>query len=131
SSWLCHPTVLGTLLLPRTAAKTNRSTLCAVLSLVIGSQLCPCYQNPKLLQPSGPSLSLVLPSLSCPPTRVPQSNRSLPQGTFPWPTSCVLPLQHIQLVEVPGSHFVHLNEPEVVSGIISDFLTAQNTRARL
>uniref|UniRef100_A0A8C2TD62 Serine hydrolase like 2 n=1 Tax=Coturnix japonica TaxID=93934 RepID=A0A8C2TD62_COTJA len=37
----------------------------------------------------------------------------------------------IQLVEVPGSHFVHLNEPEVVSGIISNFLTAQHTRARL
>ncbi|XP_050770980.1 serine hydrolase-like protein 2 isoform X2 [Gymnogyps californianus] len=39
--------------------------------------------------------------------------------------------EHIQLVEVPGSHFVHLNEPEVVSGIISKFLTAQNARARL
>ncbi|KFM02219.1 Serine hydrolase-like 2, partial [Aptenodytes forsteri] len=39
--------------------------------------------------------------------------------------------EHIQLVEVPGSHFVHLNEPKVVSGIISNFLTAQNTRARL
>ncbi|KFO82989.1 Serine hydrolase-like 2, partial [Buceros rhinoceros silvestris] len=39
--------------------------------------------------------------------------------------------EHIQLVEVPGSHFVHLNEPEVVSGIISNFLTVQNTRARL
>ncbi|KAM6385083.1 serine hydrolase-like protein 2 isoform 2-T2 [Alca torda] len=39
--------------------------------------------------------------------------------------------EHIQLVEVPGSHFVHLNEPKVVSGIISSFLTAQNTRARL
>ncbi|NP_001264302.1 serine hydrolase-like protein 2 isoform X1 [Gallus gallus] len=39
--------------------------------------------------------------------------------------------EDIQLVEVPGSHFVHLNEPEVVSGIISNFLTAQNTRARL
>ncbi|XP_075009748.1 serine hydrolase-like protein 2 isoform X3 [Calonectris borealis] len=39
--------------------------------------------------------------------------------------------EHIQLVEVPGSHFVHLNEPEVVSGIISNFLTAQNTKARL
>uniref|UniRef100_A0A8C5JIS6 Serine hydrolase like 2 n=1 Tax=Junco hyemalis TaxID=40217 RepID=A0A8C5JIS6_JUNHY len=46
-------------------------------------------------------------------------------------SSCVLSLQHIQLAEVPGSHFVHLNEPEVVSGIISNFLTAQNTRARL
>ncbi|XP_056337833.1 serine hydrolase-like protein 2 isoform X2 [Oenanthe melanoleuca] len=39
--------------------------------------------------------------------------------------------EHIQLAEVPGSHFVHLNEPEVVSGIISNFLTAQNIRARL
>ncbi|KAL9853425.1 serine hydrolase-like protein 2 isoform 2-T2 [Geothlypis trichas] len=39
--------------------------------------------------------------------------------------------EHIQLAQVPGSHFVHLNEPEVVSGIISNFLTAQNTRARL
>lgn len=39
--------------------------------------------------------------------------------------------EHIQLAEVPGSHFVHLNEPKVVSGIISKFLTAQNTRARL
>ncbi|XP_062480208.1 serine hydrolase-like protein 2 isoform X4 [Pezoporus occidentalis] len=39
--------------------------------------------------------------------------------------------EHIQLIEVPGSHFVHLNKPEVVSGIISNFLTAQNTRARL
>ncbi|XP_031456170.1 serine hydrolase-like protein 2 isoform X2 [Phasianus colchicus] len=39
--------------------------------------------------------------------------------------------EDVQLVEVPGSHFVHLNEPEVVSGIISNFLTAQNTRARL
>ncbi|XP_072723836.1 serine hydrolase-like protein 2 isoform X2 [Ciconia boyciana] len=39
--------------------------------------------------------------------------------------------EHIQLVEVPGSHFVHLNKPEVVSGIISNFLTAQNARARL
>ncbi|XP_068796486.1 serine hydrolase-like protein 2 [Struthio camelus] len=39
--------------------------------------------------------------------------------------------EHIQLVEVPGSHFVHLNEPEVVSGIISNFLTAQDARARL
>ncbi|NXS14695.1 SEHL2 protein, partial [Neodrepanis coruscans] len=39
--------------------------------------------------------------------------------------------EDIQLVEVPGSHFVHLNEPEVVSGIISNFLTVQNTRARL
>ncbi|XP_074934809.1 serine hydrolase-like protein 2 isoform X2 [Phalacrocorax aristotelis] len=39
--------------------------------------------------------------------------------------------EHIQLVEVPGSHFVHLNKPEVVSGFISDFLTAQNARARL
>ncbi|KAM6424971.1 serine hydrolase-like protein 2 isoform 2-T2 [Rhynochetos jubatus] len=39
--------------------------------------------------------------------------------------------EHIQVVEVPGSHFVHLNEPEVVSGIISNFLMARNTRARL
>ncbi|XP_032862996.1 serine hydrolase-like protein 2 isoform X2 [Tyto alba] len=39
--------------------------------------------------------------------------------------------EHIQLVEVPGSHFVHLNEPKVVSGIISNFLTVQNARARL
>ncbi|KAI6079679.1 serine hydrolase-like protein 2 [Aythya fuligula] len=39
--------------------------------------------------------------------------------------------EHIQLVEVPGSHFVHMNEPEVVSGIISNFLTAHSTRARL
>ncbi|XP_013052479.2 serine hydrolase-like protein 2 [Anser cygnoides] len=39
--------------------------------------------------------------------------------------------EHIQLVEVPGSHFVHMNEPEVVSGIISNFLAAHNTRARL
>ncbi|XP_074757497.1 serine hydrolase-like protein 2 [Athene noctua] len=39
--------------------------------------------------------------------------------------------EHIQLVSVPGSHFVHLNEPKMVSGIISNFLTAQNTRARL
>ncbi|KAM6292723.1 serine hydrolase-like protein 2 [Porphyrio hochstetteri] len=39
--------------------------------------------------------------------------------------------EHIQLIEVPGSHFVHLNEPEVVSGIISNFLTAQNARSRL
>ncbi|XP_068257822.1 serine hydrolase-like protein 2 isoform X1 [Nyctibius grandis] len=39
--------------------------------------------------------------------------------------------EHIQLVEVPGSHFVHLNEPQVVSGIISNFLMAQNARARL
>lgn len=39
--------------------------------------------------------------------------------------------EHIQLVEVPGSHFVHMNEPEVVSGIISNFLTVHNTRARL
>ncbi|KFP89159.1 Serine hydrolase-like 2, partial [Apaloderma vittatum] len=39
--------------------------------------------------------------------------------------------EHIQVAEVPGSHFVHLNEPEVVSGIISSFLTAQNARARL
>ncbi|XP_040410768.1 serine hydrolase-like protein 2 [Cygnus olor] len=39
--------------------------------------------------------------------------------------------EHIQLVEVPGSHFVHMNEPEVVSGIISNFLTAHDTRARL
>ncbi|XP_064901659.1 serine hydrolase-like protein 2 isoform X2 [Columba livia] len=39
--------------------------------------------------------------------------------------------EHIQLIEVPGTHFVHLNEPEVVSGIISNFLTAQNARARL
>ncbi|XP_010074884.1 PREDICTED: serine hydrolase-like protein 2 [Pterocles gutturalis] len=39
--------------------------------------------------------------------------------------------EHIQLVEVPGSHFVHLNEPEVVSGIISNFLTVQNARPRL
>uniref|UniRef100_A0A672TRR2 AB hydrolase-1 domain-containing protein n=1 Tax=Strigops habroptila TaxID=2489341 RepID=A0A672TRR2_STRHB len=46
-------------------------------------------------------------------------------------SSCVLSFQHIQLVEVPGSHFVHLNTPEVVSGIISNFLIAQNTRARL
>ncbi|XP_035759160.1 serine hydrolase-like protein 2 isoform X3 [Egretta garzetta] len=36
--------------------------------------------------------------------------------------------EHIQLVEVPGSHFVHLNEPKVVSGIISNFLTTQNAR---
>eukprot|EP00075_Anas_platyrhynchos_P020175 XP_027309428.1 serine hydrolase-like protein 2 isoform X1 [Anas platyrhynchos] len=39
--------------------------------------------------------------------------------------------EHIQLVEVPGSHFVHMNEPEVVSGIISNFLTVHSTRARL
>ncbi|XP_075285431.1 serine hydrolase-like protein 2 [Opisthocomus hoazin] len=39
--------------------------------------------------------------------------------------------EHIQLVEVPGNHFVHLNEPEMVSGIISNFLMAQSARARL
>ncbi|XP_058717990.1 serine hydrolase-like protein isoform X1 [Poecile atricapillus] len=39
--------------------------------------------------------------------------------------------EHIQLAEVPGSHFVHLNEPKMVSGIISNFLTSHNTRARL
>lgn len=46
-------------------------------------------------------------------------------------SACVFSLQHIQLVEVPGSHFVHMNEPEVVSGIISNFLTVHSTRARL
>lgn len=74
-----------------------------------------------------------LPSLPCfTPHQVPHSKQSLPEGTLSWSISyCVFSLQHIQLVEVPGTHFVHLNEPEVVSGIISNFLTAQNARARL
>lgn len=72
-------------------------------------------------------------SLSCfTPHQVPHSKQSLPEGTLSWSVSyCVFSLQHIQLVEVPGTHFVHLNEPEVVSGIISNFLTVQNARARL
>uniref|UniRef100_A0A8B9PV92 Uncharacterized protein n=1 Tax=Apteryx owenii TaxID=8824 RepID=A0A8B9PV92_APTOW len=65
-------------------------------------------------------------------SKVPHNKHSFPEGMLSQSTSCVLFFsQHIQLVEVPGSHFVHLNEPEVVSGIISNFLTAQDTRARL
>ncbi|XP_060633151.2 serine hydrolase-like protein 2 [Anolis sagrei] len=30
--------------------------------------------------------------------------------------------QHFQFVKVPGNHFIHLNEPEYVAGIISTFL---------
>ncbi|XP_067415730.1 serine hydrolase-like protein 2 isoform X2 [Emydura macquarii macquarii] len=30
--------------------------------------------------------------------------------------------EHFQLVEVNGNHFVHLNEPEVVAGLINNFL---------
>ncbi|XP_064367655.1 serine hydrolase-like protein 2 isoform X2 [Dromaius novaehollandiae] len=48
-----------------------------------------------------------------------------------WETATSVLKEHSQLVEVPGSHFVHLNEPEVVSGIISNFLTEQDTTARL
>lgn len=97
---------------------------------------CSCCQSPKLILHSGPISSLVLPSWSCPTCPVPSQEchtaSSVPEGTLSWSTSCfVLSFQHIQLAEVPGSHFVHLNEPEVVSGIISNFLTAQNTRARL
>ncbi|KAL8221812.1 UNVERIFIED_CONTAM: hypothetical protein K2H54_074519 [Gekko kuhli] len=31
--------------------------------------------------------------------------------------------EHYHYVNVPGNHFVHLNEPQVVAGIISDFLS--------
>ncbi|XP_008120083.3 serine hydrolase-like protein isoform X1 [Anolis carolinensis] len=30
--------------------------------------------------------------------------------------------QHFQFVNIPGNHFIHLNEPEFVAGIISTFL---------
>uniref|UniRef100_A0A8C4J6N0 Serine hydrolase like 2 n=1 Tax=Dromaius novaehollandiae TaxID=8790 RepID=A0A8C4J6N0_DRONO len=56
-----------------------------------------------------------------------QQPLSFKRYRVPWLQVCT----HSQLVEVPGSHFVHLNEPEVVSGIISNFLTEQDTTARL
>uniref|UniRef100_A0A8C3TJL9 Serine hydrolase like 2 n=1 Tax=Catharus ustulatus TaxID=91951 RepID=A0A8C3TJL9_CATUS len=101
------------------------------------TMFCSCCRSPKLVLPSGPISSLVFPSLSCPTCPVPSQECHTVSSVclrehFPGPhLLCVLSLQHIQLAEVPGSHFVHLNEPEVVSGIISNFLTAQNTRARL
>ncbi|XP_025048210.1 serine hydrolase-like protein 2 isoform X3 [Alligator sinensis] len=40
--------------------------------------------------------------------------------------------ESFQLVEVPGNHFVHLNEPEEVAGIISVFLEKdKDSKARL
>uniref|UniRef100_A0A6J0T4K0 Serine hydrolase-like protein 2 isoform X1 n=1 Tax=Pogona vitticeps TaxID=103695 RepID=A0A6J0T4K0_9SAUR len=40
--------------------------------------------------------------------------------------------EHFNLVSVPGNHYVHLNEPEVVAGIISTFLTKDHSlKARL
>ncbi|XP_019400769.1 PREDICTED: serine hydrolase-like protein 2 isoform X1 [Crocodylus porosus] len=40
--------------------------------------------------------------------------------------------ESFQLVEVPGNHFVHLNEPEEVAGIISIFLEKdKDSKARL
>ncbi|XP_039347931.1 serine hydrolase-like protein 2 isoform X2 [Mauremys reevesii] len=41
-------------------------------------------------------------------------------------------LKHFQLAEVTGNHFVHLNEPEVVAGLINIFLKRdQSSKARL
>ncbi|XP_042323700.1 serine hydrolase-like protein 2 isoform X2 [Sceloporus undulatus] len=40
--------------------------------------------------------------------------------------------EHFQYAEVSGNHFVHLNEPEVVAGIVSTFLNNnQNLKAKL
>ncbi|XP_032201945.1 serine hydrolase-like protein 2 isoform X2 [Mustela erminea] len=35
--------------------------------------------------------------------------------------------ERYQYIEVPGSHYVHLNQPETVSGIISAFLQSEET----
>lgn len=35
------------------------------------------------------------------------------------------PLQRFQYAKVPGNHYVHLNQPEIVAGIISAFLQSQ------
>uniref|UniRef100_A0A8C3SHY5 Rho-GAP domain-containing protein n=1 Tax=Chelydra serpentina TaxID=8475 RepID=A0A8C3SHY5_CHESE len=41
-------------------------------------------------------------------------------------------LKHFQLAEVTGNHFVHLNEPEVVAGLINIFLKRdESSKARL
>ncbi|XP_053886285.1 serine hydrolase-like protein 2 isoform X3 [Malaclemys terrapin pileata] len=41
-------------------------------------------------------------------------------------------LKHYQFAEVTGNHFVHLNEPEVVAGLINIFLKRdQSSKARL
>ncbi|XP_073183377.1 serine hydrolase-like protein 2 isoform X7 [Lepidochelys kempii] len=41
-------------------------------------------------------------------------------------------LKHFQLAKVTGNHFVHLNDPEVVAGLINIFLKReQNSKARL
>ncbi|XP_043358369.1 serine hydrolase-like protein 2 isoform X7 [Dermochelys coriacea] len=41
-------------------------------------------------------------------------------------------LKHFQLAEVTGNHFVHLNDPEVVAGLINIFLKRdQSSKARL
>nr|XP_005293104.1 serine hydrolase-like protein 2 isoform X1 [Chrysemys picta bellii]XP_023965610.1 serine hydrolase-like protein 2 isoform X1 [Chrysemys picta bellii] len=41
-------------------------------------------------------------------------------------------LKHFQFAEVTGNHFVHLNEPEVVAGLINIFLKRdQSSKARL
>nr|XP_056703301.1 serine hydrolase-like protein 2 isoform X1 [Euleptes europaea] len=40
--------------------------------------------------------------------------------------------EHFHYVDVPGNHFVHLNEPEVVAGIITTFLSkGENLKASL
>lgn len=37
------------------------------------------------------------------------------------------PTQRFQFVEVPGNHYVHMNQPHHVAGIISSFLQRQHS----
>uniref|UniRef100_A0A8C6Z6F3 Uncharacterized protein n=1 Tax=Nothoprocta perdicaria TaxID=30464 RepID=A0A8C6Z6F3_NOTPE len=77
--------------------------------------------------------SLETPSLYCLLLQsVPHNKQSFREEMLSQSTSCVLFLfQGRNVVEVPGNHFVHLNEPETVAGSISTFLTAHDARARL
>lgn len=43
----------------------------------------------------------------------------------PWVGSISPPTpfsQRFQFVEVPGNHYVHMNNPQIVAGVISSFL---------
>lgn len=50
-----------------------------------------------------------------------------PEGPLEPPlTTCPLLPQRFQFVEIPGNHYVHMNQPDHVASIIGSFLQSRN-----
>lgn len=77
----------------------------------------------------GRPFPLALSQARLPPPRLTRACRAVDtwnrwEAAFHWVTSSHVPFppQRFQYVEVPGNHYIHMNQPQQVAGVISSFL---------